>query len=161
MPRASQGAGRHDSPARFGAWYCSRDPVAAVAECLQPFRGHHMSDDDFARVDGTRQALAQLSLADTAALLDLDDPRNLVERRLRPSGVATLRRTVTQRLAESIFDEGVCGLLWWSALEAHWINATLFYERTRPHVSLFATPMWLTTDLPEVREASAILGIVL
>ena len=70
-----------------------------------------------------------------------------------------MRRSVTQRIAASVFEEGAGGLLWWSTLEAEWANVTLFHERALPHVSIAAPPRTLTTGMPEVRQAAAFLGI--
>lgn len=159
MARPRQGAGRHDSPARYGAWYCSRAPVSAVAESIKFLRGESLTDEDFRRVDGVAKALVGFSVADDLELTDLDDPSQLMLRNLRPSQVATLRRAATQRLAISIFDEGAAGLLWWSTLEAEWTNVTLFYERALPRVSHVSPPVTLSTRLPEVQEAADRLGI--
>lgn len=159
VPRQQQGAGRHDSPDRFGTWYCARDPVSAVAESIAFARGQRLEDDDFVTASGAVRSLVSLWLDDEVTLVDLDDPQALATRRLRPSEVATRRRTVTQRIATSLFDEGATGFLWWSRLEAEWINATLFHERARPHVSVVARPRRLSVRLPEVREAAARLGV--
>ena len=73
--------------------------------------------------------------------------------------VATGRRPVTQRIAASIFDEGVAGFLWGSTLEASWTNVTLFYERAPPHLSIVSPPQRLSVRLPEVREAADRIGV--
>jgi len=158
VARARQGAGRHDAPAKYGAWYCSRSAVSAVAECIQYLRGHALKDTDFLRVGGARKALVGLWLDDALSLVDLDDPSQLATRRVRPSQVATMRRAVTQGIAGSIFDEGAGGLLWWSTLEAEWTNVTLFYERALPHISMMAPPRRLAIRLGEVQQAAHMLG---
>jgi hypothetical protein len=103
LPRDHQGAGRHDNPDLYGALYLSESPVGAVAEQLARFRG-------------------------IRALVDLDDPRILQRRRLRPSDVATGNRGVTQRQAAALYasPEAPAGIRWWSSLEASWLNVTLF-----------------------------------
>jgi hypothetical protein len=159
VARDRQGAGRHDAPARYGAWYCARDAVAAVAESIQFFRGSVLTAADFQRPTGIDKALARLWLDDEALIVDLDDARELVARKVRPSNVATRRRPVTQRLALAMFEEGVAGFQWWSTLEAEWANVTLFHERVVRRVRLVAPPQSLTMALPEVREAAAYLGI--
>jgi hypothetical protein len=159
VARARQGAGRHDSPAVYGAWYCSREAVSAVAESIQYLRGHVLSDDDFRRAAGRAKALVALRVDPALALVDLDDPPELATRRLRPSRVATMRRPVTQQVAASIFKEGAGGLMWWSVLEAEWANVTLFHERALPHVSIAVPPRGLSTAMPEVQQAAAFLGI--
>jgi hypothetical protein len=159
VARDRQGSGRHDAPARYGAWYCSRQAVSAVAEAIQFLRGHTLEEADFVRPGGARKALARLIVDETVRLVDLDDPRELAARTLRPSQVATGRRLLTQSMAVSIFDEGAAGLLWWSTLEAAWTNATLFYERVAAHVRIANSPVLLTKRLAEVREAAERLGI--
>jgi len=159
VARARQGAGRHDAPAMYGAWYCSREPVSAVAESIQYLRGQALTDADFLRVGGTAKALVTLRADAALTLVDLDDPSELASRRLRPSRVATMRRQTTQRIAASIFEEGATGLLWWSTLEAEWANVTLFHERALPHVSIAAPPRKLSLAMAEVRQAAAFLGI--
>lgn len=159
VARALQGAGRHDAPERYGAWYCAREAVCAVAEAIQFARGQSLDDADFVRTGGRVLALVELQLADAARLVDLDDPRALVERSIRPSQVAAGRRSVTQAIAAALFDEGIAGFSWWSTLEAQWTNLTLFYERALPFVSLAARPVPLSVELREVREAAERLGV--
>ena len=157
--RAGQGEGRHDAPNTYAAWYCSRDAASAVAESIRFLRGHFLRDRHFASVGGTVRALVAFSLDDRLDLVDLDDSLELAARRLRPSQVATGRRTVTQQIARSIFDEGAAGFLWWSTLEGEWTNATLFHERALPHISIVARPKRLSIRLPEVKEAAERIGI--
>jgi hypothetical protein len=161
VTRARQGSGRHDAPIKYGAWYCAQEAVSAVGETIQFLRGHTLGDDDFRRADGTRKALVRLRLDDGLILIDLDDPRALIDRRLRPSRVATGRRSTTQAIAASIFDDGADGLLWWSTLEAEWTNATLFHERAVRRVQIADGPRLLTVALSEVREAAERLGVAL
>jgi hypothetical protein len=94
-------------------------------------------------------------------LLDLDDPRNLVQRSLRPSGVATTDREMTQPMAVAIYEEGVPGFEWWSTIEASWINVTLFEDRVVDRFTLAGEPELLTLDHPAVREAAEAVGVVL
>jgi RES domain len=159
VARSRQGAGRHDAPVVYGAWYCSRTAVSAIAEAIQYLRGHVLTDADFLRAGGTTKALVGLRLDPALALVDLDDPSQLTARQLRPSRVATMRRSVTQRMAASIFEEGAGGLLWWSTLEAEWANVTLFHERAVARTTVLQPPRKLTTRLAEVQEAAAHLGI--
>lgn len=161
VPREQQGAGRHDAPDRYGAWYCSRDAVSAVAESMAFARGRFLHDDDFVTAAGTVRALVGFQIEDEIAVPDLDDPQILVEKRLLPSQVATRQRAVTQRIASGIFDEGAIGFLWWSTLDAAWVNVTLFHERALPYVSIATPPRRLSTRLPEVQEAAERIGVSL
>ena len=95
---------------------------------------------------------------DAAALVDLDDPRELQRRKLRPSEVATRTRAVTQRQAAAIFalPDQPAGVRWWSTLESSWINVTLF-DRVLASVEIAGVRALRLTDA-EVREASDFLG---
>lgn len=161
VPRARQGAGRHDAPAHYGAWYCSSVALSAVAESIKYLRGGTLDDGDFTRRDGMTKALATLRLDDQVTVVDLDDPAALVARRIRPSQVATLRRLVTQRIAMSVFREGAAGLSWWSTLEAEWTNVTLFHERALPNMVVAAPPRTLSTRVDEVQLAAERLGMAI
>lgn len=159
IARARQGSGRHDAPAKYGAWYCSRSAVSAVAEGIQYLRGHALADADFHRAGGIVKAVVGLRFDDGLEIVDLDDPSQLVTRRIRPSQVATLRRSVTQGIAAALFEEGAIGFEWWSTLEAEWTNVTLFHERALPHASVSAPPRMLSRKLPELQQAARHLGI--
>jgi len=130
VPRDRQGAGRHDSPGRYGTFYAARSAVAAVAETIQAFRGRDLSGDDLELADGSRLTLAALDDAALGVVVDLDEPAVLVEQGWRPSGVASRNRIVTQAMAVRAFDAGALGLSWWSTLDSAWTNVTLFAERT-------------------------------
>ena len=161
VARRAQGAGRHDNPSQYGAWYCARQRVSAVAESLQRFRGQTLEDGDFVRSDGRIKALVSLEIDDDVRLVDLDDPEELVRRRLRPSHVATLRRDGTQPIASAIFTDGACGLSWWSTIDANWTNVTLFHERALPLARVAGPPLPLSTREDDVRAAAVRLSITL
>jgi hypothetical protein len=157
FPRPFQGTARHDRPARYGCLYVTEDPVSAVAEALAPFRGTGDMRPELLTRLGRSLALAELELDDGAPILDLDDPRTLVREALRPSQVATRRRTVTQAYAERLFDAGAAGLRWWSTLESGWINVTLF-DRAQGLLSARGVrPLEVADDT--VQEAAAFLGL--
>lgn len=160
VPRFDQGSGRHDYPDIFGVLYLSRLPVAPVAEHLRALRLRTITDRHLLR-EGSTLSLAQIDDRELEDLLDLDDPRNLVERQLRPSGVATRERGVTQPLALSIYQEGTQGFEWWSAIEASWINVTLFADRVVDRLTIEGEPEPLTLDHPVVREAADAVGVLL
>lgn len=96
VPRAFQGTGRHDAPDRYGRLYLAEDATSAVAEALAPFRGTGDLQPELLIRSGRQLALAELALASDAQLIDLDDPGVLDAEALRPSIVATGRRSVTQ-----------------------------------------------------------------
>lgn len=159
VPRGLQGSSRHDNPGSYGALYASRWAESAVAERIQPFRGRELTAAHLRRADGRPYALASIDDARLDGVIDLDDPRELARRRLRPSGVATRNRTVTQPVALAIFEEGPLGFAWWSTLEAEWINVTLFAERAIPQLHVAGSPEVLSLDHPVVLAAAQAVGV--
>lgn len=159
FPRELQGLGRHDNPGRYGCLYASEVAVAASAEALAPFRGTGVLAPGMLLRGGLPLALARLELDEDAGTVDLDDPRVLLGRGLRPSRVATRTRAVTQAYAARVFDAAplVVGLRWWSTLEASLINLTLF-DRAAPHLTL-ADMEPLALDHPAVLKAAELLGL--
>ncbi len=160
VPRFDQGRGRHDNPDVYGALYTSRLPVAPVAERIQDLRARRISDRHLSR-EGARLTLVAMDESAVEPLVDLDDPRTLVERSLRPSTVATAEREVTQPIALSLYRDGMAGLEWWSTIEASWINVTLFEDRAAGRLALAGEPEPLTLDHPAVREAAEAVGVLL
>jgi hypothetical protein len=111
--------------------------------------------------EGAQLSLAAVDDSELGDLLDLDDPRNLLERSLRPSRVATSEREVTQPMAVTLYEEGVPGFEWWSTIEASWINVTLFEDRVVDRLTLAGEPEPLTLEHPAVREAAEAVGVLL
>jgi RES domain len=161
VPRAVQGAGRHDNPDRYGALYVSRTPVSVVAEHLRRFTDRPVTDRFLQPEPDVRYAVAALHDESIGELLDLDDPRTLDRRGFRPSRVATRDREVTQEMALTLYEEGLSGLEWWSTIEASWINVTLFAERAVGRLALSGEPEPLSTSHPAVREAAEVVGVLL
>jgi hypothetical protein len=160
VPRLDQGAGRHDNPDEFGVLYTSRSAVSPIAERLANLVGRTVTDRDLVR-EGARLSLASIQDRSVEGLIDLDDPRNLLTRELRPSRVATHNREGTQPIALAIYEEGAEGFEWWSTIEAAWINVTLFEDRVVDRLTLAGEPEPLTLDHPAVREAAEAVGVLL
>jgi hypothetical protein len=158
FPRTFQGAGRHDNPELYGCLYVTEEPAAAVAEALAPFRGSGDLSPAMLERTGRTLALAPIDAPDEATLVDLDEPRVLRAERLRPSVVATRRRSPTQEYAARLFEkhDQAAGLRWWSTLESSWINVTLFNRAKRLRAG--ATQP-LTVEHPAVVEAAELLGL--
>ena len=157
FPRMLQGDGRHDSPERYGCLYASEEPLSAVVEELARFGGTSLAPADLRR-GGLPLALAELGLADSAVLLDLDSPRILARTGLRPSLVATGERARTRAAAEAIHERlEVAGFRWWSAHESQWTNVTLF-DRARGLLSVESVSV-LRPDDELVGAAAAFLGL--
>jgi hypothetical protein len=155
--RDLQGTGRHDNPEHYGAIYLAKEPISAVAERIQGFRGQILVASDLRRPKGRRLALATIDDSALPELTDLDDPRVLVRLRRRPSRIATGDRRETQSLALDRFAAGDVGLAWWSTLEASWINVTLFDVRVT--IDTVAEVTLLTLSHDSVRAAKDRLGI--
>ena len=160
-PRGLQGDGRHDNPELYTCMYGSEVAISPVAEALAPFRGTGQVAPEMLVRGELALALARLSLTDDAELVDLDDPRVLLEEELRPSRVATRERSLTQAQAARLFEAHAAsaGLRWWSALESLWINATLFDRASSALEVLEIEP--LSLDSEPVREAATLLGLAL
>ena len=158
FPRPLQGEGRHDGPGRYGCLYVSEAPVSAVVEQLAPLTGTVLGAGDLRR-SGLPLAVAVLSLAGAAKLVDLDEPLVLAAAGLRPSLVATEERALTQGAAAALYDrhEGAAGLRWWSGFEAQWANVTLF-DRALTALSVEAIRP-LELDDAVVGEAARYLGL--
>ena len=159
MPRRGQGSGRHDNPSLYGALYCSLNSISCIAEALQSFRGQAFSERDLKRQANWVLALASFELSGQATLVDLDAPRQLDARKLRPSVVATADRRKTQSLAARVYAEDASGFLWWSALESQWINCTLFRERARSTLQLASKPQELSLNEPGFIAAAERIGV--
>jgi hypothetical protein len=158
FPRAFQGDGRHDNPGTYGCMYLSDRPLSALVEQLARFRGQRLTAA-LVRRRGLPLALAEITLADSAPLIDLDDPAVLRRERLRPSRVATRDRAVTQPQAARLHARSprAAGIRWWSTYEAGWANVTLF-DRARPDLRVESVRTLSPAD-PAVVEAAEFFGM--
>jgi hypothetical protein len=150
-----QGAGRLDNPERYLVLYAADSAAGAVAEAF----GNHgiWTDQLFSgrpNLPGSCTALAEID-ADGARFLDLDDPRTLLERGLRPSMVVTRDRAVTQAWALRAFEEKRwAGARWWSYYDPRWGSYGIWNARTLRARSVGP----LHRDHPAVVEARSALG---
>lgn len=158
VARHLQGGGRHDNPGAYGALYVSRSTISPIAEHLAMWRSSGAAGSAF-RPEGRPMALVGFDEARLQTLVDLDDPRMLSDRGLRPSVVATRARRITRPLARALYDEGVTGFEWWSTIEAAWINATLFADRALDRLEVADEPEILTIQHPLVQEAAETVGV--
>jgi hypothetical protein len=160
FPRQLQGEGRHDNPDLYGCLYAAAEPIGAIAETLAPFRGSGRLHPSMLRRAARPLYLGKLVLADEGGVLDLDDPEVLVREGLRPSRVATRRRSATQTQAARFHQahpEAVA-LRWWSTIESMLGNLTIF-DRGAPMLELDERRQ-LSLDDPEVSVAAELLGLV-
>jgi RES domain len=156
FPREFQGDGRHDNPETYGCLYLADRATSAVVEQLARFRGQRLVEGMLVR-RRLPLALAEIELSDRAAVIDLDDPAELVGRELRPSQIATRTRTVTQPQALALHREGAAALRWWSTYESLWANVTVFDRAARRLRLTDVRP--LRVDTPAVTEAADLLGV--
>ena len=158
FPRVYQGEGRHDNPDRYGCLYLSFSALSTIVEQLARFRGQRLLPS-LLRRRGLPLALAEIELDDKAELVDLDDPLVLRHERLRPSGVATRDRRITQPQALLLHTRHrkAAGVRWWSTYEAQWINVTLF-ERAASRLSVRSVRA-LSLEDPAVVEAADFFGL--
>lgn len=159
FPRLQQGGGRHDNPDLYGCLYLAEEPVSCVAELLAPFRGTGKLLPSMLVRYAKPLALAAVELEDGVTVVDLDDPSTLIATGLRPSQVATRKRTLTQRQAANVYEahpEAVA-LRWWSTLESSWINWTLF-DRAGDALEV-GEVQELAVDHHVVLEAADLLGL--
>jgi hypothetical protein len=158
--RLQQGGGRHDNPDLYGCLYVAEEAVSCVAELLAPFRGTGRLLPSMLLRYGKPLALASLELEDGVTVVDLDDPSTLIATGLRPSQVATRRRTATQRQAADVYEShpGAVAIRWWSTLESSWINWTLF-DRAEGALEV-AQVVDLSVEHPTVAEAAESLGLL-
>lgn len=149
----AQGSGRFDLPEQ-PVWYLSESPVHAACEVLQPFRSRPFHDAMLRRFDRPL-ALVEVQLPDDAgsALVDLDDPRELLRLGLSPGTLASSDRARTQAAAERIYASGAAGLRWWSALSGDWHGVVLFLDRVPVERLEIDVPEVLTREHPAVVSA--------
>lgn len=153
MP-AVQGAGRIDNPAHYRTLYVSDAMSGAVAEA---FGNHAVWTDDLLAgppaLPGSVRALVTYATPGLR-VLDLDEARALLGRRLRPSQVVTRDRRVTQAWGLAAYRKRRwAGVRWWSYWDPRWGALGLWDVRSLRVVRVER----LAWDHAAVTEASAVL----
>lgn len=156
VPLYRQGRGRIDNPDVYGVLYAADRPEGAIAE---QFGWHPIwSPGMFKARDITTPwsyALCRFQLADDR-ILDLDDPRALLERALRPSRVVMREREITQGWARGIHaEQRWVGISWWSYYDPAWVSTGLWDLSS---ITLPDHPERLSPDHDAVRGATEILN---
>jgi hypothetical protein len=143
------GLGRINNPDDYEALYVGGSPAGVCAEVF--YRGKFRSQWTDAMLaplpNGSRRVLAWYEFPDSMAICDLNDPKELLARKLRPSDIATRDYTVTRQWALNIFREKrYIGVSWWSYCDALWatyglwdrdaINKYGFEELTLAHAAM-------------------------
>lgn len=128
-----QGRGRVDNPDHYVAYYATLQPEAAVAEVLGAREAGPIRPDSFRGtplVKNSVLALATLEITGLEAVCDLDDPKTLISRGLRPSRIITRDYRVSQAWALKIFRERArserIGVSWWSYYESQWTSVAIW-----------------------------------
>lgn len=158
----NQGSGRFDLPGRpAGVLYLAETQDHAVAELIQGLRGNVLEAEDLTRWNRPL-ALVSVQVDDQviANVADLCDPASLVSLGVRPDTLAARERAVTQSLSQTVFDSGYSGLRWWSAFIGEWHSTVLFLETLGSKALVYGEPEVLDLNHSAVREAAAILDIV-
>jgi hypothetical protein len=140
-----QGRGRIDNADHYTVRYLTRQPEAAVAEVLGVREAGPIGQDSLRGsplLTGSVLALATFEVPTVEKICNLDDPKELVARGLKPSKVVTRDYRTTQHWALQIFREGRrrawIGVCWWSYYESLWTSAALWSHdaMTLQHVEL-------------------------
>lgn len=123
-----QGFGRWDNRDRYLTMYLATTEEAAIGETFADRARWKTTMLAAPAVPGAVRRLGVYAFDEEATpLLDLDDPKALAARAIRPSEVVRRNRPHTQSLARAIHDEGVwAGLSWWSMHRPQWTLVALF-----------------------------------
>ncbi len=126
-----QGSNRIDNPGAYRVLYIGDSPSGVCAEVF--YRGRYRMNWSASMLrplkNGHRRVLAWYEVPDATPLCDLDDPKELLRRGLRPSHVITRDYSVTQAWALRIYERGgVTGVKWWSYCDARWAVVGLWNQ---------------------------------
>lgn len=153
-----QGSGRIDNPALYSVLYLSDSPSGAIAESFGRFPEWTASMLEGApALPGSLRALARYRLDDTgnaAPVCNLDDPKQLLAPRLRPSDVVSRDYGRTRAWALRIYDQKTWpGVRWWSYYEPSWSSFGLWNVRSLGLEEVLP----LSLDDPALIEASRVI----
>jgi hypothetical protein len=153
-----QGGGRIDNPAVYSVLYLSDSPAGAIAESFGRFPEWTVSMlEGSPGLPGSRRALARYRLDDTgkaAPVCNLDDPKQLLALRLRPSDVVSREYGRTRAWALRIYDQKAwAGVRWWSYYEPSWSSFGLWNVRSLGLEQVSS----LSLDDPALLEASRVI----
>jgi len=157
---APQGDGRLDNPGAYEVLYASDTAAGACAEVFNRGKYRMQWSREMLRPLPSNprcvRALAWYDVDDAIPISDLDDPRELVARRLRPPDVITREYARTQAWALMIFNSAaVAGVRWWSYHDARWASMGLWEFGV---ITDFGAEL-LDVDHPAVRDAADVLSI--
>jgi hypothetical protein len=154
-----QGGGRIDNPDAYSVLYLSDSAPGAIAEAFGRFPEWTASMlEGLPGIPGSRRALAHYRLDErstaTFPVCNLDDAKQLVALRLRPSDVVSRDYAHTRAWARRIYVQNAwVGVSWWSYYDSSWSSLGLWSAR---HLVLEkVVPLGL--DHPAVLEASRVI----
>jgi hypothetical protein len=161
----AQGSSRWDNPAEYRAWYYSLSAPGAIGEVFGNLARWSEQMFNIPYLPNGRRALAVFSVPDYVALMDLDDPANLLSLNTRPSEIVIRNPGFTQQLASTVFNMHVgdnlrryCGVRWWSFHRPQWTNVMLWETETEPAPATLIRVEPLGVNHPAVIESAAELG---
>jgi hypothetical protein len=154
VPAERQTRGRFDL-GTTPVLYLAESPEHAVAEMLRPFTGRPLQRPHLLGA-GRQLALVGVDLAPAVVtrLADLTDPAILLRYSIHPDALASRSRATTQAISRSLFDEGLSGFRWWSALHGDWHALLIFLSRVEGGEIAHASPEHLTPEHPAVTAAA-------
>lgn len=99
-----QRGGRVDHP-EYYVWYLARSPEAACGEVFGDLHSWDPSMFVVPFLEGGARTLATYRLPDDLRLLDLDDPKDLLKRGLRPTQIVGRNLAVTKAWGYAVWNE--------------------------------------------------------
>ena len=123
-----QGSGRWDNPDLYRALYVAGSASGAIGETFAHLSTWSRAMLQVPTIPGAVRVLGTYAVNEERhPLLDLDDPKALLDRALRPTAIAVRNRPRTQRVARDAFSEGRwSGLTWWSMHRPQWVLHVLW-----------------------------------
>jgi hypothetical protein len=145
-----------DNPDLYSVLYLGNSPSGAMAEAFGRFpewtpamlRGSPS-------LPGSTRVLARYDLDAREPLCDLDDPRQLLRLRLRPSNVVSRDYVRTRAWARRIYETRAwAGISWWSYYDLQWTSVGLWKT---DRLTLMEVQE-LQLDHPAVSDAASIIA---
>lgn len=160
-----QGSGRWDNPAHYDTWYVARHAECAIGETFGNLDKWREATFTEVFPGDTRKVLATFEAPDDLAILDLDDPQNLLDWHLRPTQVAVRNRPATQGVALRIFEDKKFdgtrkwdGISWWSTRWPQWNPICLWVPPGELPPLTLKNIDYLTVNHPAVTDAAKTLA---
>lgn len=127
-----QGGGRADNPELYSVLYFSDAAAGAIAEAFGRFpewTGAMLAGSQTA--PGSRRAIARFDLLDKEPVCNLDDARQLLTLKLRPTDVVTRDYNRSRAWARRIYSmQRWSGVRWWSYYDPKWASFAIWDLRS-------------------------------